>query len=98
MARAGESGLIQTHRKLRENPYESCAEIMAMHKMLLPSDFLREKSRFFGYVSCRSLKSAAHPPWGAPIQWFERAPAREGTDNIKMPLWHGGRDCGRAQG
>jgi hypothetical protein len=62
MARAGESGLIQTHRKLRENPYESCAEIMAKHKMLLPGDFLREKCRFFGYVSCHSLKSTAHPP------------------------------------
>jgi hypothetical protein len=62
MARAEELGLIQTHRKLRENPCESCAEIMAKHKMLSLGVFLREKSRFFGYVSCRSLKSAAHPP------------------------------------
>jgi hypothetical protein len=30
--------------------------------MLSLGDFLREKSRFFGYVSCRSLKSSAHPP------------------------------------
>jgi hypothetical protein len=61
-ARTEELGLIQTHRKLRENPYESASEIMAMHKMLLLSDFLREKSPFSGYVSCRSLKSSAHPP------------------------------------
>jgi hypothetical protein len=50
---------------------------MAKHKMLSLGDFLREKSPFFGYVSCRSLKSSAHPPWGASIQWYERAPARE---------------------
>jgi hypothetical protein len=45
-----------------KNPYENNAEIMAKHKMLLLGDFLREKSPFFGYVLCRSLKSAAHPP------------------------------------
>jgi hypothetical protein len=82
---------------VRENPYENNAEIMAMHKMLLSGDFLREKCRFFGYVSCCSLKSSAHPPWGAPIQRYGRAPAREDR-NIKMPLWHGGRDGSRAQG
>jgi hypothetical protein len=54
--------LIQTREEVRENPYENNAEIMATHKMLLLGDFLREKSRFSGYVSCRSLKSSAHPP------------------------------------
>jgi hypothetical protein len=62
MARAEALGLIQTREEVRENPYENCAEIMAIHKMLLLGDFLREKCRFFGYISCRSLKSAAHPP------------------------------------
>jgi hypothetical protein len=89
MARAGESGLIQTHRKLRKNPYESCAEIMAKHKMLLLGDFLREKRRFFGYVLCRSLKSTAHPPWGGPHPMVRaRAHARGPThENAAVAWW-----------